>query len=287
MDRRLHRPRHGRDDCAGTSASQERSGGWDNLYFAPGCVRLADVLVHRADLLATGLLGGWVRYTGTSVTEGLRFLVFFFAALGLAVLAASRTVRTQARQFVARNFYRSPYDYRAEMAGSHRSIRMTHSFEEILDQTLFLLSRTFGAPRLSIWMRSDIDGRFLQVRSVNLELPKTKIDPGHSLVTVLERTDYPVDLRSLSSVNRDLPDLLQATHAILGVPIRSGERLMAFILLSADPRKTSYGVDDCDLLKTIAHHVGVLLSHAGLPMSAEPPRRSKPSTIWRHSACTI
>src|SRR5262249_49069285 len=41
-------------------------------------------------LLAAGLLGEWVNYTGTSVTEGLRVLVLFFAVLVLAVLAASR-----------------------------------------------------------------------------------------------------------------------------------------------------------------------------------------------------
>src|SRR6185295_2310684 len=80
----------------------------------------------------------------------------------------------------------------------------------------------------------------------------------------LRLSDNAIDLRRLPSGNQDIQELLRASHAILGVPIRSGDRLLAFILLSADSRKNTYGVDDCDLLKAIAHHVGVLLSHARL-----------------------
>jgi putative PEP-CTERM system histidine kinase len=214
-------------------------------------------------LLAAGLVGEWVRYTGTSFTEGLRILVFLVAAVGLAVLLASRTVRARTKQFVARNFYRSPYDYRAKWLEVTDAFQATHSQDAILDQTLTLLSRTFGAPRLSIWTRREADGRFFPTRSVNPGMPALSLDPEHQLVSELQEAEQPVEIGSLR-FDPETAAVLQTSNAVLGVPIRPGERLLAFILLSADPRKASYGVDDRDLLRAIAHHVGVLLSHAQL-----------------------
>jgi len=48
------------------------------------------------------------------------------------------------------------------------------------------------------------------------------------------------------------------------VPIRGAEELLAFVLLSAGPAGGRYDDDDRDLLRAIAHHVGVLLAHARL-----------------------
>jgi len=56
----------------------------------------------------------------------------------------------------------------------------------------------------------------------------------------------------------------EATRAVLCVPIRSGERLIAFVTLSRELHAEPYGTDDADLLRAIAHHAAVLLSQAQL-----------------------
>ena len=47
-------------------------------------------------------------------------------------------------------------------------------------------------------------------------------------------------------------------------PIRAQGQLVAFVALGRQLHGEAYGTDDCDLLKGISHHVGVLLSHARL-----------------------
>ena len=55
-----------------------------------------------------------------------------------------------------------------------------------------------------------------------------------------------------------------AAGVALCFPIRAQGRLTAFIALGQQLRGEAYGTDDCDLLRGISHHVGALLSHAGL-----------------------
>ncbi|MEE8241286.1 MAG: ATP-binding protein, partial [Nitrospirales bacterium] len=57
---------------------------------------------------------------------------------------------------------------------------------------------------------------------------------------------------------------LEATLAVLCVPIRSEGDMLAFITLSRELGGERYGPDDHDLLRAICRHVGVLLSHARL-----------------------
>jgi signal transduction histidine kinase len=59
-------------------------------------------------------------------------------------------------------------------------------------------------------------------------------------------------------------DPLAASGAALCFPIRAQGRLIAFVVLGKQLHGEAYGTDDCDLLRGIAHHVGVLLAHAHL-----------------------
>jgi len=215
-------------------------------------------------LVGVGLVGEWLRYTGLPITEALRVLLLFVAAVGLTLLAASRSVRTEVRQFIGRNFYRSLYDYRAKWLEVTEAFRTTASTEALLDQTLHVLSRTFGASMISIWMRCEADGRFHRVRSVNTDMAPPPLETNHPVVTCLETADEPVELAGLGETQGESASLLSTTQAVLGVPIRAGSQLLAFVLLSRDSHRKRYGTDDCDLLRAIAHHVGVLLSHAKL-----------------------
>jgi putative PEP-CTERM system histidine kinase len=47
---------------------------------------------------------------------------------------------------------------------------------------------------------------------------------------------------------------------VLGVPVRSEDRLIAFVTLSPELSGQGYGQDDRDLLRAIAHHAAMLLS---------------------------
>lgn len=224
-------------------------------------------LVIGIYLVVVGLLGEIVRYTGYSIGIVLSTGLVFTALVGLAVACSSRRVRAELRRFTARHFYRSKHDYRAKWLEVTEAFRGCTTVDAILDRLLELLSRTFGAPRISIWTRCETDGRFHQVRSINTEDAPLPLDPAHPVLVRLAEADEPVRLagRSGKEPRGAAPPtdpFLLATEAELAVPIRSMDGLIAFVTLSRD--RQGYGTDDRDLLWTMAHHAAVLLSHARL-----------------------
>ncbi len=222
-------------------------------------------LVIGIYLLVLGVIGEVIRQTGEPLSVGFSVVVIFVGVLGLVIVLFSRAARAALRQFIARHFYRSKYDYRAKW------LEVTHAFahcasgEGILDRLLEILGRTFGASRLSIWILYTADGQYHQVRSVNTEAAPSPLDEAHALVLKLMQGDTPVEVEALHQVDdqRAAGRELKPADALLCVPIRSENQLLGFITLSRQ-QGGGYGQDDFDLLGAIAHHAGMLLSLANM-----------------------
>jgi putative PEP-CTERM system histidine kinase len=216
-------------------------------------------------LVAAGLLGELLRLAGRPVSVGLAELVVFLLVVALVAGVSSRAARARFRLFVSRHFLRSRYDYRTQWLEVTAAFGSAQSIEDILDRLLDLLAQTFGAPRLSIWMIYEADDRFHQVRSTNIETAPPPLSREHPVVVALDQTEGPVELGGLAPTAKGEADVfLDATKAVLGVPIRGAGELLAFIVLSPGPAGGGYDDDDRDLLRAIAHHVGVLFAHARL-----------------------
>jgi putative PEP-CTERM system histidine kinase len=115
-------------------------------------------------------------------------------------------------------------------------------------------------------MRYEADGRFHQIRSANTEPAPSPLDASHPVILRLMAKDEPIEL---DPIRPNRPNIREdpfgnATHARLCVPIRIGNELTAFVALSRELHGERYETDDCDLLRAISHHVGVLLSQASL-----------------------
>jgi len=217
-------------------------------------------------LLAVGAVGTWLRETNQPLGVGLSVVVTFAAIVGLIVAAFSKTVRTEIRRFITRNFYRSKYDYRAQW------LQITEAFQEaadknsIMDRLMDVLIRTFPATHVSIWSFREADRRFVRVRSMTGEIESEPIELSDSIVTELGRRDSAVWVEPQETETGDnllmLTDSIRSSAVALYFPIRAHERVIAFIALGPQPHGELYGTDDEDLLRGIAHHVGMLLSHA-------------------------
>ncbi len=213
-------------------------------------------------LLGVGLLGQALRLSGRTFSVGAAELAVFVATLVLVAIASSRAARARFRDQVARHLLRSRHDYRTKWLEVTDAFRGAESGEQVLDRLLDVLARTFAAPRLSIFMRYEADDRFHQVRSVNIEEPPAPIGHEHPVVAAIAKVDEPTELPPPAMAERDA--FLEATRAVLGVPLRGAGELIGFVTLSPVPGGSSYDVDDRDLLRAIAHHAGVLLAHARL-----------------------
>jgi len=217
-------------------------------------------------LLAVGAVGEWLRRTDQPLGIGLSVVVVFGALVGLAIAAFSKTVRADVRRFLTRNFYRSKYDYRAHWLQVTEAFEQAASKEAIMDRLLDLLIKTFSTTAISVWSFREADRLFCQFRSMTPEKEPTPLELSHPVIVQLLKQDEPVLIedndprKSMGSGFGEDP--LTAAGAALCFPIRAQGQLRAFIALGKQLHGEFYGTDDCDLLRGIAHHVGVLLSHA-------------------------
>jgi putative PEP-CTERM system histidine kinase len=219
-------------------------------------------------LLVVGAVGEWLRRTNQPLGVGLSVVVVFVALVGLAVVAFSKTVRADVRRFLNRNFYRSKHDYRAQWLQVTEAFEQAASKEAIMDCLLDLLIKTFPTTAISIWSFREADRRFCHIRSMTTERGPDPLELSHPVIIQLLKKDGPVVIEDnwskKSARSGSGEDPLTAAGVALCFPIRAQGRLTAFVALGRQLRGEAYGADDCDLLRGISHHVGALLSHAGL-----------------------
>ena len=234
-------------------------------------------------LFAVGVVGELLRHTGLSLGSALSTLVVFVAIVALVVASLSRTIRSSLKRGISRYFYRVKYDYRSKWLEVTEAFRSSGSVDTILDRFLDVLSNTFGAGRISIWMRFEADGRFHQVRTVNTESAPPPMALTHPLVQILVGAEEPLGIDDLRRAKSQISDdsFWDVTRAVLCVPLRSGDRLIGFVTLSQE-RGAAYGTQDADLLRAIAHHVAMLLSLAEL--AEERRAASELDALHRFSA---
>ncbi|MEC4889308.1 MAG: PEP-CTERM system histidine kinase PrsK [Nitrospira sp.] len=227
------------------------------LYVSPqALVGSGTFLVVGAYLLAVGSLAEWFRQMGRDIGPVISLLFVFGGILALAVLLASRSVRIAIRDTVLRHFYRSKYDYRVKWLEVTEYFQGAETVDIILDRFRDLLARTFSAGTMSLWLYMDADGRFHQVRSVNVTVLPA-LAPDAPVICRLKQSSEPIVLDSAGREAGLQPD--QALY----VPVhRSDKELIAFASLSRGLDGRAYERDDYDLLRAIACHVGLLLTSA-------------------------
>lgn len=231
----------------------------ERFYVSPSAVLGSFTVVFvGVYLIAVASVAGWLNSIGREIGPVIGMVSVFCGLLWLVVLLSSRAVRGIIRTAITRHLYRSKYDYRLKWLEATETFRGADSVDAILDRLRDLLGKTFPAPRISVWFLYEADRKFHQVRSIGTEAGPHPIDMSDPLVQHLERTQD-------SCLCEGQPLLSQlGFEGGLVVPIRSGGRLLAITVLGRGNGVTSYGTDDCDLLRAVANHVGLLLANAQL-----------------------
>ncbi|GJL64750.1 MAG: histidine kinase [Nitrospirales bacterium] len=223
-------------------------------------------LIVGVYLVGVGVLVAVVRQTDWTMSSALGMLLLFVAGVVLVIGMFSRQAQAELQLFVAKHFYRSKYDYRSKWLELTETFTSCQSVEEILDQFLNILSRTFGAPKVTIWIKFQADDRFHQVRSVTTGPSNASIAITHPLIDKLGQQGVPTVLYSTETEPNDqLKSFMEDTRAVVCVPLQStSEHLMGFVTLSEELHGRTYGRDDLDLLRAMGHHVAMLLTQAKL-----------------------
>jgi len=223
-------------------------------------------LIVGVYLLGVGLLVAVVRQTDWTMSSALGMLLLFVAGVVLVIGLFSRQVQAELQLFVAKHFYRSKYDYRSQWLELTESFGSCQSVEAILDQFLNILSLTFGAPKVTIWIKFQADNRFHQVRSVTTGPSNASIAITHPLIDELGHQGVPTVLYATGTESNDqMRNFMEDTRAVVCVPLQStSEHLIGFVTLSEELHGRTYGRDDLDLLRAMGHHVAMLLTQAKL-----------------------
>ena len=119
-------------------------------------------------LLAIGVAGEWLRRTGQPLwTELSIVLALIFDRT--AILLFSKKAGSEIRRLLARNFYRSKYDYRARWLEVTKTFQQATTKDAIIDCLFDLLTKIFPTTTISIWSFREADRRFLKVRPLSTE----------------------------------------------------------------------------------------------------------------------
>jgi len=236
------------------------------VYISPQALYTSlTFLIVGGYFIVVGGLGEIVRRTGWEMGDALGLLLVFIAVMGLVAIIFSRQARAELRLFIAKHFYRSKYDYRLKWFEVMDAFRACDSVNSILDNFLELLIQTFGAERVTIWLAYEADGRFHQVRSTDLQSPPDPLEAAHPLVVELLASNGIVELSPAEETTRPVWNpFMQATQAVLCVPLRTPDELHGFVTLSQEFGNDRYRQDDFDLLRSITHYVTIQLSQAKL-----------------------
>jgi putative PEP-CTERM system histidine kinase len=258
-------------------------------YFRSGFTDL-DLYPSRAVLqtsLTVLLVGGYLFVVGALAqvagrlggVGSFRFgaLVALIGVVSLAVVLLSDRARQEVQQFVSRNFKRPQHDFRRVWAQLTEATTEARDKLSLCKAASTLLSETFGALSVSIWLVDEQNGMFLPEASTlgrtgesNHDRPDwLAIRADAALLGKLRRAvdldvvkeEWAEPLRSLCA-----PKFRKGGHRIC-LPLRTRDSCLGIAFLADRVNGAPYSSEELNLLDCIADQVGASL--LGLRLTAE------------------
>lgn len=225
-------------------------------------------LAVGAYLLLMALGGYYVRVFGGSWGSWLRMVFFSGGGIALAVLVLSDSGWKRLRVWIAKNFYRNKYDYRAEWLRFIATLSQNGTDARQL--AIRSVAQIIGSPAGALYVRGDDEDVYDAVAYWSDEgetLPVLPAFGGQSeLVRRLDEKEWVVDLAELRDRTRahaplELPPWLAmpANGWRIVTPLRGPVGLVGFLLLREPRTPYQMTYEDRDLLKTVGRQVASLL----------------------------
>src|SRR5512143_2142052 len=227
---------------------------------------------HTASLLAAGIYlllmasaGYYLRLFGGEWGDVVQTVFIFAAALLLALLMFSGTLRARLRVFLSKHFFSYRYDYREEWLNFTRTLTEGQPGEQLCERAVEALARLLESPGGALWMREGHAGyqRASHWNWADLQGAEPADSP---FIQWLASKQWVVDLDEMK-VRRDLygdldtPAWLQnADDAWLVVPLMLHDELLGFVVLKHSLGNVTFNWEVCDLLKVAARQAAAHLA---------------------------
>ncbi|MBN8503269.1 MAG: PEP-CTERM system histidine kinase PrsK [Burkholderiales bacterium] len=224
----------------------------------------AALLLAGSYLLLVAALGYWLRYTGGEWGLALQLLLAVGAALSLAVILMSASMRARLRVWLSKHFLRYRYDYRQEWLRFTAAMTDRAGEGDPARSVLRALAHLVESPGGALW-RSGSDGH-VQVAHWNYDRFSWREPEDSAFARLLAEKSWIVDLnaerRSPSGVVPVPQVLLDDRDAWLVVPLVTGGALQGWVVLAQPRTPFPLNWEVLDLLRSAASQAsGYLAMH--------------------------
>ncbi len=225
------------------------------------------VLTIGIYLVGIGVVAGLINSFSTHGVP-LDFFFIFFSLTAMAAFFVSGRLRHGFRNFVIRHFRLPQYDYQKEWSEFTRKTASLVDTRELCAIVARMLSDTFGAPSVNIWLVDTIQQDISLGGSTVLSAAEAKsLKPAREglreLIKTMRNCSGPFDLQERRS---EAEVLLSGTtfrdaRVRYCTPLIYGGEIVGFITLSGRIDGVPLSGEDFSLLKTIADQIaGSILS---------------------------
>jgi putative PEP-CTERM system histidine kinase len=229
------------------------------------------VVFYTTTFMAAGIylvvmaMGGYyVREVGGSWGRVGQIIFFAGAAVVLASLLASSTLRRHAQVFINKHFYRNKYDYRIEWLRFISTLSSTEE-EDVRRTAVRAMAQIFSSPGGVLLLLDETQRYFVPhaawpMRSDSIPgLGNVAVD--EELPQFLRRSQWIIDTHEYRRApdiygNIGLPAWLQSNPELRVIsPLVQLDQLVGFVVLYDPPPPFELNYEDRDLLRTVGRHV--------------------------------
>jgi putative PEP-CTERM system histidine kinase len=228
------------------------------------------VLLAGAYLFVVGVLAQIAARFGGAGSFAIEAFLVLLGLVILAVLLLSNRVRQLLQLFLSRHFKRPQHDFRQTWNRFTRKISTLLDEDDLCGAAGKLISETFNALSVSIWLFDGQDGRLVRASST-LHLEREQPDDSPRAVAVTEwaslslnQLSRPFELeKAKEKWTEKLKEINTGRFRTGGnrvcVPLLVGEHRLGIIILADRVGGLPYTAEEMDLLKCIGDQVAVSL----------------------------
>ncbi len=198
-----------------------------------------------------------------------QILFFAGAAVVLAFLLASNTLRRQAVVFINKHFYSNKYDYRIEWLRFIRTLSTTTE-DSVRRTAIRAVAQIFDSPGGVLFLADEQAGQFVPVSAWPLRLESINgvgpINADSELIRFVRKRQWIIDVHEYRRApdiyeNIELPVWLGENPSLRIIsPLLEVDRLFGLFVLYDPPPPFELTYEDRDLLKTVGRHVATQLA---------------------------
>ncbi len=224
------------------------------------------MLIVGVYLAVVGVLAEVVRYLGGVASFQFQALVVLLGMAGLGILLLSDRLRQRVRRFVARHFQKAQHDSVKVWGSLSRRVASVRDEAALCDLAARLVAETFEVLAVSVWVADEADGRPALRASTRAGREDLRGGAGDLSNVTRARADRegPFNLEGAPGGWAETLKLLHPTQFPNGgdrwcVPLRSGDKVVGFMVLADRVNAEDYTVEDVELLKCIGDQVTSVL----------------------------